>query len=299
MTETHWNNTKKVRSITKRYRDDSFTPEQRRLKLAINYLKKTSITITTLMDCGCGTGSNIEHLCHQLSLKKLYGADSADLMLSEASCIAAKVKDKVKTDISILKWDISKPFSFQLEHKVDCITLFSVLPYIEDAGTFFKQLPTLLRDKGFLIASYPNKLFDLFTLNSFTGDFICDELIGSSVDKNVVGKVKETIHTRLFDSPHFNQQSAYSGNVDFHRENPLTIADTLRPYGLVVDKVYFMHYHCMPPYFKGIIGEDSYNALNEDKEKDIGFQHWTQYFTNSTFMVCCVFDSSLISHGMD
>jgi SAM-dependent methyltransferase len=187
--------------------------------------------------------------------------------------------------ISLLHWDITQPFPVKNWQMVDVVTLFSVLPYVRNWDGFFTELQKVLKPGGIFIASFPNQLFDLYSLNSLTKDLFLSELVDPLVDPNVREDLVCTLKKRLGEPAAFPENSAYK-NVDlyFKRANPLTISKELAPYGIQIERIYYMNNHPVPPSCDMRFGENLL-ALRKKRELDLDYEHWSQMFTNSTFLV--------------
>ncbi len=283
MCSSCWESGNKIESLENRYAGDAYTPEQRRIELAIKYIMKKQRRTDIVFDCGCGTGAALKRLNDALKPENIYASDFSDEMLEAAS---KKIKQYNIKNAKIIKWDITRPIEHAGMECADCITLFSVLPYVEEEEKFFRQLPRLLKKDGILIATYPNKLFDLFSLNSFTKIFILEEIVAPFVSSDLLEELYKKMEGILDNEPSFPEGSAYMRNTFFRRENPLEISQKLNRFGIEVDEIKFMHYHSVPPVIERIFDRKKVESVNRMIERDLDFTHWTQYFTNSTFMVC-------------
>jgi SAM-dependent methyltransferase len=263
---------------------DSYSPGSagfRRTALAKRFILKIQDQgrYDSILDCGCGTGHSLEVLAPLFD--ESFGTDISDKMLETArasTCLA--------TPPTLFIWDICRPFPIRDWQHVDVVTLFSVLPYVEDWTPFFRELKKVLRPGGAFIATFPNKLFDMYSLNTLTASFFSQELIDKNISKEI-GEVTLAEFGGLFSgrSPKFKEESAYSAaSLYFKRLNPITIASELSKYGVSVDAIHFMNNHPVPPSFKSF-DEGEISAIRMERELDLNYSHWSQFFTNSTFMV--------------
>lgn len=274
---TYWNN--RISIIA-----DSYFPGSasfRRIELAKRFISKMQRQgkFDSVLDCGCGTGYSLETLGPLFA--NSFGCDISEKMLKIIR------KNSSLTNLpNLFIWDICQPFPIKDWQHVDVITLFSVLPYIEDWTPFFKELKKVLRPGGAFIATFPNKLFDMYSLNTLTASFFSQELIDKSLSKEI-GKEGMTELNELFSgrSPKFKEESAYSApSLCFKRLNPLTITSELSEYDIHVDEIYFMNNHPIPPSMQ-TFNDEEITAIRLERELDLNYSHWSQFFTNSTFMV--------------
>jgi SAM-dependent methyltransferase len=239
------------------------------------------------LDAGCGTGNNFLHFSKYF--KDIYASDYAESMVEKARSNIPKEKED---NFNIFLWDITNKFPLKKWTPVDVVTLFSVLPYIEDRTKVYSQLKSILKPGGYFVASFPNLLFDLFSCNDYTKDFIYKYLIPENMKHvDVNSEIPKSLGQIFTNKANFNSESGYISNIEFQRLNPLTISTELEEFGLKLERTFFMHHHSLPTGLKisGQLKEDSEN-LTKQIESSFPDMHWSQYFTCSTFMVICQFE---------
>lgn len=261
------------------------TPEWRRLELAIGLLRDDNASF--VLDCGCGPGPSFPALLR--AGMQVVGADSSAVMVEHA----IQQGRSLGRDVEVVSWDMVTPWPAPRTRPFDGILLMSVLPYIDDPAPFFAQLPNLVRPGGLVIATFPNTLFDLFSMNSFTADFIAEQLVSPALREDEKSTVRQALHQQLPAQPTFPKGSVYATGLPTRRYNPLTIADEFSRYGLRVESLRFMNSHAVPPPFSAILGQDRFKALNQAAEQRLGDCHWREYFTCSTFMAVARLPSPL------
>jgi SAM-dependent methyltransferase len=188
-------------------------------------------------------------------------------------------------NLHLFHWDITQPFPVDNWKLADVVTLFSVLPYVREWPRFFCELRRIMKPGGIFLASFPNQLFDLYSQNSFTAEFILTELVDPLVEADIYDHVSMHLKRRLHKPATFQKDSAYlNRGLFFKRANPLTIGAELAIFGVQVERIFYMNNHPVPPgCLNGDVG--STEMLRAQRELNLDYEHWTQMFTNSTFLV--------------
>lgn len=264
--------------------DSSYLPgsaNYRRIVLAKKFIsqKQTQKQYRSILDCGCGTGDSLQILAP--IFEKSFGTDFSERMLEVASA-----RSNVTSRPEFFLWDINRAFPRENWQRVDVVTLFSVLPYVENWSTFFDELTRILHPGGLFVATFPNELFDLYSLNTLTTSFFINELLDKNISEETNQRVGSDLNSLFSDRcPRFRKESAYSSSdILFKRLNPLTLPQVLRRYGVLVEGIYFMNNHPVPPSMKEF-DSDEIRTIKMERELDLDHNHWSQFFTNSTFMV--------------
>ncbi|TNC94013.1 MAG: hypothetical protein FD119_3506 [Stygiobacter sp.] len=261
------------------------TPEWRRLELAVGLLRDDRASF--VLDCGCGPGPSFPALLR--AGMQVVGADSSATMVEHA----IEQGRSLGSDVEVVRWDMLTPWPTPLARPFDSVLLMSVLPYIDDPTPFFAQLPSLIRPGGLVIATFPNILFDLFTVNAFTAGFIAEQLVSPALSGDEKSTVSQALHQLHPAQPIFPEGSVYATRLPTRRYNPLTIADEFACHGLIVESLRFMNSHAVPPQFAAILGQERLKALNQAAEQRLNDCHWREYFTCSTFMAVARLPSPL------
>lgn len=247
----------------------TYTPERRRLDLAIRRMKERDVH--SVLDVGCGPGACFPALKDEGF--SVVGCDSSEGMLQEAAR---------RTGVTVFRCDIEKDDLRETVTPVDAVLALSVLPYV-DEGKFMGNVLPVVKPGGVLIASMPNVLFDVFTMNTFTADFIIHELVHPAVALDRSADMLDTMQSILDTTPSYPRDSAYAADIPFSRSNPLTIREDWAKYGLAVEAIDFMHFHVVPPRFR----EEGDVVIEEARERDLEAHRWSDLFTASTFLATC------------
>jgi 2-polyprenyl-3-methyl-5-hydroxy-6-metoxy-1,4-benzoquinol methylase len=127
-----------------------------------------------------------------------------------------------------------------LEHiepqSIDLLLSLNVIAYFTDdeERQFYTQTSRVLKRGAHFIATHSNELFDLFTLNAFTADFLARNFSGESNRDRIAALLTNGLP---------NEQTV-TYNV---RENPLTYRFKLMKYGLQEAQQEFANLHALPP----------------------------------------------------
>jgi SAM-dependent methyltransferase len=119
---------------------------------------------------------------------------------------------------------------------IDLLLSLNVIAYFtdEEEAQFYPQASRLIKRGGHFIATHSNELFDLFTLNAFTVDFMVRHFGGESNRDRLAALLTHG-------QP---DQRSVTYNV---RENPLTYRFKLATHGLREVQQEFANLHPLPP----------------------------------------------------
>ena len=175
-------------------------------------------------------------------------------------------------------------------HSFGSIVALSVLPHIQESrwDETHQALVNLIADDGYFIASYRNDLFDLFTFNSFTVDFVINVLFDNQAcrplkNRAVREKIESLIsHPTIPGPQHTSAQDKSFGLLTRVNSNPLTMPAYLARFGVMQLKLYFFNFHCLPP----LVSSSFPDAKTFSHEMNLNLaEDWRGYFMASTFLV--------------
>ena len=153
----------------------------------------------------------------------------------------------------------------------DALTCFNVLAYFtaEEDRIFYEEASRIIKPGGYLIVTHGNELFDMFTFNKFTVEFINKFFV---TDPSYAARIGGLLANP--DKP----GNALAYNV---RENPLTFQFKAKKYGFREVRQEFINRHMAPPL---IYKEETYpNTIGLPEE-----EKWKLMFTCSTYGSCSV-----------
>jgi O-methyltransferase involved in polyketide biosynthesis len=110
------------------------------------------------------------------------------------------------------------------------------------------EIHRLLKPGGVMIATWQNALFDAYTFNKYTVDFMMSKLVGPQLDKTETGAVQKDIESLIvnFDKPAYAATRARD-NIFVYLTNPLTIDRHLRTAKFDARQKYFYEWFGLPP----------------------------------------------------
>jgi SAM-dependent methyltransferase len=225
--------------------------------LVTSLLRKTGAR--RVLDAGCGPASMMRHL--SLPGVKLYGFDLTPEMVEEAKRVVAASgigADRVWQGSVLSAEDFRAPAEARADY--DCVVSCGVLPHIpvEHDVTVIENLRRSLRPGGHAIVEGRNELFSLFTMNRYSHQFFLERLIPveqlrADAGEEAAGldlaleQVKSMFRTDL--PPVRKGKSTEPGydEVLSRTHNPLVLKQQFEAAGFTDAKLYFYHFHTMPP----------------------------------------------------
>ena len=196
------------------------------------------------LDVGCGTGDLVYN--SSKSTKKSVGIDFSENMIK-----IAKKNFKRKN----LNFENSSVFNFKTKEKFDLISANGFIEYIsiDQIKSFLKICQYHLLNKGFLVLSVRNRLFNLFSLNDFTEKELKENMFidffKESINLNKLS-FKEFLQLKKsrFDKSNYNQPKTGNYNIDFRLQfSPLQMINVLNQYGLNTVDLFPINYHPVTP----------------------------------------------------
>ncbi|MCB9946838.1 MAG: class I SAM-dependent methyltransferase [Rhodospirillaceae bacterium] len=177
------------------------------------------------LDFGCGDGVLMERLL-------------ADGCVMEGTDIAPAMIERARRRLEGTGCPLSVGGIEQLAKlpagRFDFIVALNVLAYFtpDEETRFFSEVSRILKPGGGLLVSNVNALFDLYTLNSFTREFLNREFWeAASVDASA-----------LLTHPELPQRTDYAVKA-----NPLSYREVLRGFGLAERDRDFFNFHRIAP----------------------------------------------------
>lgn len=172
-------------------------------------------------------------------------------------------------------------------HSLDMVVAMGVFQYLSESeyATALTEMNRVLKHDGHLVCTFQNSLFDLFTFNKFTVDFLEQQIfsplapLGLKVDAAV-----EQVKTLMVnpDLPKHSETRARD-NIFVRLTNPLTLPEELQQFGFSIQKRHFYAFHAVPPLISKAVGADKVSELLEIEHSE----DWQGHFTGSAFLVHC------------
>jgi len=248
--------------------------------------------VTRLLDAGCGPASLLREL-FRLKID-LYGFDLTNEMVEEAKNIF--VTSKRSAD-HIWKGSVLSPSSFKVPGKkkvyFDAVLCSGVLPHIEEKNDIkvIKNLKNAVKKNGLVVLEARNELFSLFTANRYSYDYFVEKLIqpnklskgNASKNKKLTKVLNEFKKQFRMDLPPLRRGQSTLGydEVLSRTHNPLVLKKQFESQGFKDVKLYFYHYHALPPMLEKQFPElfKEWSLSMEDPED------WRGHFMASAFLL--------------
>ena len=237
-----------------------------------------------ILDIGCGSGRTVLDVFEMN--RRVHGIEPVEPLLAVAQeLLSANGHDPNVVE----KGDIQGLSKLEAD-SFNTVSVLSVLPHIERAewDAAHRNIARLLRAGGYFIASYRNDLFDLYTFNSFTIDFIvnslwnCDILDALRTDDTIKSLKKLIQNPDVPGSSYTCAPDKNFGTLTRVNSNPLEMSSYLAGFGLELKKTYFFNYHCVPPLLSDSIKD--YRLLSHRMNLEMS-EDWRGNFEASTFVV--------------
>lgn len=173
---------------------------------------------------------------------------------------------------------------------LDALSFLSVLPHVDEADwdAVHQTASRVLKQGGVFVAAYRNTLFDLFTFNRLTLEFV-ESSLWEPMRANLAfsEELKNSLRTLVTnpDKPslHFTgSQDATFGTLRRVKSNPLDITNLLARHGLELNNIHFYHFHCVPPLIEAHV--KNYRQINHELELTHS-QDWRGNFMAAMFLV--------------
>lgn len=250
--------------------------------------------VRNLLDAGCGPVSFLRDMTD--TEIELYGFDLTPEMVQEGKRIfqsldlsADRIWQGSVLDRSAFRSPVDHP-----EDGFDATIATGVLPHIPEESdlTVIENLRDSVRPNGLVIAEARNELFALFTLNRYSYDFICDQLIRVNQLQADCGEqtqpfteVLDGLRKRFrMDIPPIRRGKENEPGYDeilSRTHNPFVLKQQFIAAGLSDVDTLFYHFHCLPPMFESIVPDVFYqqSVAMEDPHD------WRGHFMASAFIV--------------
>jgi 2-polyprenyl-3-methyl-5-hydroxy-6-metoxy-1,4-benzoquinol methylase len=165
------------------YADSPETPVYpvgaRRVSLALESVReRLGAPAGRLLDLGCGGGD----LCVEAARRgfEVCGVDIAEGMIAEAEARRRALPSDVRDRVSFVLGDA---LGTAIGGPHDAITAMGLLEYLPEDGPFFSRAAALLRPGGVLVVSCRNRLFNMASLNDYTGQEVATGAASELLDE--------------------------------------------------------------------------------------------------------------------
>lgn len=237
-----------------------------------------SLRPTTVLDAGCGSG--IPLLTFLNNGYDAYGFDLSPDMVAQA-----------KRNVNRWGYDESRVFHGDLDNfdspmaeKFNAIVGLGTVYYTPNTITTLRNLLNHLSPDGHLIFSLRNELFSMFSLNSYSVNYLTEQMYPTSkLSDELRMSLKKFFQNRFGDDGNLRAfKNIDERQVMSHFHNPLTVTSTLlEPLDLDLVNIYYYHFHALPPIFEHT-HMDEFRKLSASIENPTD---WRGIFMASCFIV--------------
>lgn len=156
----------------------------------------------------------------------------------------------------------------------DAVIAMGVIPHVADDAAFVRAMDGFCRPGGQLLLQFRNSLFNMFTFNRLTKEFILDEIL-VEVPQSIKDVVAADLDTRLaVDKPPKRTRPTGDGYDEilarFH--NPFELADIVRAQGYTDIRFHWYNFHPAYPMLAGQIDPRTYRQAQIDLEGDTSWR---------------------------
>jgi SAM-dependent methyltransferase len=248
----------------------------------------------TVLDAGCGPASFLRDIT-DLGCE-LYGFDLTPEMVQEAQRVltARGVPPGRVWQGSVLERAAFAPPEApgRTFDAAVCVGVMPHIPAAEDA-TVLANLRHAVRPGGLVAVEARNQFFSLFTLNRYSHQFFCDELMRTGELLAAAGEQRPALAAQLealqaqfrMDLPPVRKGKAGEPGYDevlSRVHNPLVLRQQFEQAGFTQVRTCFYHYHSLPPMIGNQVPElfrRQSLAMEADPED------WRGYFMASAFIL--------------
>lgn len=197
-----------------------------------------------ILDIGCGTGfvsKLIAFMGH-----KVDGIDVSSAMIDRASGLGIEeaqfwVDDIETTDI--------------LNESYDGVVVLGVLEYLDSDDCAMKQIYRILRPGGVIVATWPNRLFNLFSLNQYT------------IDEVEKGPYLTLLSEFMSDVKHIKSVTKHmTPPIDVRQSTPRQVRHLMNIHHFEILRLRYFHFHPYPPIFESL-DPVNYNKTGQEMEQ--------------------------------
>jgi SAM-dependent methyltransferase len=168
----------------------------------------------------------------------------------------------------------------------DLVIAMGVFQYLsrDEYDRTLAEFRRLIRPGGMLVATFQNALFDLYTFNKYTIDFMMQRFVLPYASPPTSDLIKADLEA-LIENP---DKPAYAttrarDNIFVHLTNPLTVNKHLQTAGFDVREKYFYEYFGLPPLIASK-HESFANSVAQRFEVD-NATAWEGHFMANAFLV--------------
>lgn len=253
------------------------------LKIILPFCEKTLSDGMSAVDFGCGGGALLIELLRRGF--DAYGIEKHDTAYDAAR---KRILDRGHPAKHIMKGGVEALHRFD-SASIDILMIMGVLQYLppEEYEALFGDVHRILRKGGYMVCSFQNALFDLYTFNKYTLDFYKTKLLNPlSVDRITGESIFDDLRCLIVhpEEPQYSPTRARD-NIFVRTTNPLTIEEELKEKDFRLIEKYFYDFYLVPPLLQG-----KYEKQLQSKKQEFEVNRateWFGYFMANAFVALC------------
>lgn len=249
------------------------TPAQR-LRILNETLDRYGTDIKTAYDIGCGGG----HLTAAMAQRdiKVTSLDASTPMLELAKQRIMSLPDNQRKNVTLehgLFFDLP-------DHTKDCLVALGLIGYLPSDADFFEKADRLVKKDGYVIVSFRNRLFNLFSMTWRTFEEAKNGSIGSLIEE-----AASYYHSLPYETTHqfyialqkavlaamsIPKESArqvqgvqYKGSIEPRQTSPREAKSVAEQFGFIPLECIGIHPHFSLPALNTCLEPGAYNLLSD------------------------------------
>lgn len=255
-----------------------------RLRVVRNIIQDLA-GIRKVLDIGCGGGQ----LAFALASDgySVTGIDQSEQMLHQAVSDLSLQDSKTRDLVSFEKRALNAVPDEAEEYSYDAITAMGLVGYLENDGLLFEAASRGLRSGGYLIVSFRNRLFNLYSISSRTLDDIDDGSFKRLVDEalllykeidfeNILNWIRNlhSVTESLLENPDMllstsrkspaeQKGLSYTRSFEPRQTTPQESRDIAKLHGFETIGMYGIHPHFTVPGLNHMLPPQVYNKISD------------------------------------
>jgi SAM-dependent methyltransferase len=256
-----------------------------RLKLLKKLLEGKAVN--RLLDIGAGSGVPLIILAKHLELQEVVGFDFTKEMVRG---LKRNLNKSGIQDSYAFQGDANNPRSFEKavkDGKFDAALMLGVMPHINNDIETLKNLRGSLVAGGRAYVSFRNRLFNLFSMNRLTHEFVLEDLL-SGVDSSIRNITSHELKNRLAMGKPTIRRVNSAGGIGYDQilaktHNPLEASTLFRAAGFKEVSIHWYHFHATLPWLEGgAVSKELFRSASISLE---GSDDWRGNFLCSAYVV--------------
>lgn len=239
----------------------------------LNWLDE--LTPGHVLDVGCGGGHVLQAL-----LERGWSGEACDFASNMVSFARQRLNGAGYGTITVQEL-CATDLTAYAEKTFDTVLCLGPIEYLDEdeATRAYRQMHRVLKPGGRLVCAHINQLFDLFTCDGFTAQFIGQQLVDSyGLDQDQRAGVDKALRERFSST---DTGVSIRNKVKTRPDNPLTLANELDAIGFSLSDLRFYRFYSLPPAVARAMGVSDADAIEHEERLAAG---WPGHLLASSFL---------------